>query len=106
MRIEETLPPLSASPTDLEQVEAILARQGCEPRTGRDSIRLVNCPFHRLATEHRSLVCSMNLALIEGLLGGLDAGDLAATLAPEPGFCCVTVDRTAAAPIRCGDSPR
>jgi predicted ArsR family transcriptional regulator len=81
------------APTNAERVEATLARYGYEPRTAGDSIRLANCPFHRLATTHRQLVCSMNLALIEGLITGLDADDLAATLAPEPGFCCVSIDR-------------
>ena len=29
-----------------------------------------NCPFHLLAEEHPLLVCSMNLALCQGLLEG------------------------------------
>ncbi|MEE2033620.1 helix-turn-helix transcriptional regulator [Rhodococcus chondri] len=84
--------------TEVEQVGTILARYGYEPRTAGNSIRLANCPFHRLASTHRQLVCSMNLALIEGLLAGLDADDLAATLAPEPGFCCVSIDRRGTPP--------
>ena len=45
-----------------QAVLEILARHGYEPELGkRGEIALVNCPFHRLAEEHRTLVCGMNL---------------------------------------------
>ena len=71
----------------------ILARHGYEPVAGkRGEIALVNCPFHRLAEEHRSLVCGMNLDFLAGLLEGMGPADrLDARLAPEPGFCCVRI---------------
>jgi predicted ArsR family transcriptional regulator len=71
----------------------ILARHGYEPVLGkRGEIALVNCPFHRLAEEHRSLVCGMNLDFLAGLLEGMGPADrLDARLAPEPGYCCVRI---------------
>jgi predicted ArsR family transcriptional regulator len=69
----------------------VLRSHGYEPFLGpRKEIVLANCPFHRLAEEHRSLVCGMNLDFLDGLLEGLgpDAG-LTARLQPEPGRCCV-----------------
>lgn len=72
----------------------ILARHGYEPELGTGGeIALLNCPFHRLAEEHRSLVCGMNLDFLAGLLEGIGRTDsLDARLAPEPGYCCVRID--------------
>lgn len=71
----------------------VLARHGYQPEVGdHDEVALANCPFHRLAQEHRALVCGMNLDLVRGLLDGMGATDqLAARLAPEPGYCCVRI---------------
>lgn len=76
----------------------LLTRHGYEPvllnkRSGE--IALVNCPFHRLAQEHRSLVCGMNFDFLAGLLEGMGPGDrLDAQLAPEQGYCCVRIKAT------------
>ena len=35
-----------------------------------DQVTLANCPFHRLAQQHRTLVCGMNLDFLRGLLDG------------------------------------
>jgi predicted ArsR family transcriptional regulator len=74
----------------------VLARHGYQPETGEDDeIALANCPFHRLAEEHRTLVCGMNLDFLRGLLEGIGpTGRLAARLAPEPGYCCVRIAAT------------
>jgi predicted ArsR family transcriptional regulator len=71
----------------------VLARHGYEPALGaRGEIRLANCPFHRLAEEHRALVCGMNLDFLAGLLEAIGPSDkLTARLAPEPGSCCVRI---------------
>ncbi len=76
-----------------EAVLEVLARHGYEPALAkRGEIALVNCPFHRLAEEHRSLVCGMNLDFLAGLLEGLGpSGELDARLEPEPGYCCVRI---------------
>jgi predicted ArsR family transcriptional regulator len=70
----------------------VLGRHGYEPELGkRGEIALLNCPFHRLAEEHRTLVCGMNLDFLAGLLEGMGPGKLDARLAPEPGYCCVRI---------------
>jgi predicted ArsR family transcriptional regulator len=69
-----------------------LANRGYEPFEDEAGvIRLANCPFHRLAADHRDLVCGMNQAYLQGLLEGLQRDDVAATLEPEPGRCCVVI---------------
>ena len=79
-----------------EAVLEVLARQGYRPELGDDGeIALANCPFHRLAAQHRTLVCGMNLDFLRGLLDGLGQADqLVARLAPEPGTCCVRMATT------------
>jgi predicted ArsR family transcriptional regulator len=74
-------------------VLSVLASHGYEPVVADNGeIALANCPFHRLAEEHRSLVCGMNLDFLDGLLRGLGSReDLSARLAPEPGYCCVRI---------------
>jgi predicted ArsR family transcriptional regulator len=70
----------------------VLARYGYEPRRSGAEVALFNCPFHRLAEEHRGLVCSMNLELLGGVIDGVGgAGSFDAELVPEPGSCCVRV---------------
>lgn len=73
----------------------VLEASGYEPRLVDDEeIVLGNCPFHRLAEEHRALVCGMNLDLLDGVVDGLRVGaDLEARLEPEPGLCCVRLRR-------------
>ena len=72
-------------------VEAVLAGLGYEPTHQRDRLVLRNCPFHALAERHREVVCTMNRALIDGVLTGLGATGLAAHPTEEPDRCCVTV---------------
>lgn len=75
--------------TDQERTAEVLARHGYEPRCSEHGVCLTNCPFDRLAKEHTELVCSMNLALVGGLLDGLGCDSLEAVLDPQPGLCCV-----------------
>jgi predicted ArsR family transcriptional regulator len=70
---------------------AVLAAQGYEPEQGPGELRLRNCPFHALVSEHKDLVCGMNLALIEGVVDGVDLPGASAVLAPAPGRCCVSL---------------
>ena len=57
-----------------------------------DDITLANCPFHRLADEHRDLVCGMNLDFVDGVLDGIGRADcVTARLDPAPGRCCVRI---------------
>lgn len=71
-----------------------LIEHGYRPCVGDDDVVLENCPFHRLAEEHRDLICGMNLDLLRGLIDGIGASPTyRAILAPEIGRCCVRLDR-------------
>lgn len=53
-----------------------------------------NCPFHALVAEHTDLVCGMNLAIVDGMLGGLPPLPVTAVLDPGEGRCCVRLAAT------------
>jgi predicted ArsR family transcriptional regulator len=73
-------------------IEAALRERGYEPFRDEDGVlRARNCPFQRLAAEHRDLVCGMNVAFVRGLVEGLDRTGIEVRLDPQPGRCCVTV---------------
>ncbi|MEV5712098.1 hypothetical protein AB0K82_43945, partial [Actinoallomurus sp. NPDC052274] len=72
-----------------ERVAAALRTRGYEPYREGAEVRLRNCPFHALAVEFPPLVCGMNLALLEGLLEGLEPTGMVARMDPRPGECCV-----------------
>ena len=74
---------------NLERTVRVLARHGYEPQQSGSRVLLANCPFNRLATDHTDLVCSLNLALIGGVVDGLRIPDVTPELAPRKGFCCV-----------------
>lgn len=79
----------------LTQAEATLARYGFEPaRRSPGCVRLLNCPFHPQAAHSPELVCGINHAFLEGFLAGLHTTTVEATLAPQPGECCVQLHRT------------
>lgn len=80
-----------------EAVESVLRDAGYVPFHREGEIRLLNCPFHEIAQQHRDLTCGMNLALLQGLLAGADAPALSARLDPQPGVCCVAISAGAAA---------
>jgi predicted ArsR family transcriptional regulator len=70
---------------------AALSACGYEPEQVGGEVRLRNCPFHSLAQEHRDLVCGMNLALVKGLVEGLQCPGVQPALDPKPGLCCVAL---------------
>ena len=80
----------------LTAVRQALAARGYEPHDDPDgTIRLRNCPFDRIAAQHRQLVCGANHAMLQALTDRL-AGDpptVRAVLDPQPGRCCVTLTR-------------
>jgi predicted ArsR family transcriptional regulator len=86
----------------LETACAVLRDQGFEPIMAGSEIRLRNCPFDRVAQEHISLVCGMNLALAQGLVAGLGASGVDVRLDPKPGGCCVAF----VAPGKAAPTPR
>jgi predicted ArsR family transcriptional regulator len=69
----------------------VLAARGYEPYRDGAGLRLRNCPFAHLAQEFPVLVCSMNLALVQGLLEGAGEPAGRAVMDPAPGRCCVAV---------------
>jgi predicted ArsR family transcriptional regulator len=77
---------------DRGAIEELLRERGYEPFTDDDgTLRFRNCPFHTLAEAHRSSVCSLNLALVEGILTGAGARGVRASLEPDRAGCCVAV---------------
>ncbi|MEU6900492.1 helix-turn-helix transcriptional regulator [Streptomyces virginiae] len=83
----------------LEEAAELLASRGYEPHLEGDGegeggqervLRMRNCPFHAVAERFPPLVCGMNLALLEGLLG-VD-GPVRARMDARPGECCVVVE--------------
>lgn len=76
---------------DLDTVAGALRAYGYEPRRTEDVVELGNCPFDRLVDQHRTLVCTMNLALVDGVIEHLGCGGACARLDPAPGRCCVTL---------------
>lgn len=88
----------------LRDAVEMLAARGYEPHVeGADGVegategaraegvvRMRNCPFHAVAERFPPLVCGMNLALLEGLLGA--DGPVRARMDARPGECCVVVE--------------
>ncbi|MFE0700613.1 helix-turn-helix transcriptional regulator [Streptomyces sp. NPDC058872] len=80
----------------LEEAVELLAARGYEPYVelaeggGAGAVRLRNCPFHAVAERFPPLVCGMNLALLDGLLG--TDGPVRARMDARPGECCVVVE--------------
>ncbi|HEU5025373.1 MAG TPA: helix-turn-helix domain-containing protein [Spirillospora sp.] len=74
----------------LTRAADVLARHGFEPeRESPARLRLRNCPFHPLAADDPDLVCGVNHAFLSGMVDGLGASSVQATLAPHDGYCCV-----------------
>jgi predicted ArsR family transcriptional regulator len=77
-------------PVSLDDIGALLAGYGYEPRVEGSDVVLANCPFHVLARGHTALVCGMNLHLLMALLEPAGPA-MQARLDPAPGRCCVVV---------------
>jgi predicted ArsR family transcriptional regulator len=75
----------------VESLVGALTAQGYEPELEGSELRLRNCPFHALVSDHTQLVCGMNLALLEGVVAGMEMPGAKPVLAPRPGLCCVVV---------------
>jgi predicted ArsR family transcriptional regulator len=79
--------------TATEQLVATLDEIGFAPEavtTGRKrQILLHHCPFRETAEEHREVVCSIHLGLMQGTLAAIDAPIEAEHLEPfvEPDLC-------------------
>ncbi|MDX3533017.1 transcriptional regulator [Streptomyces sp. MB09-01] len=76
----------------VENVEGVHGAEGVGGANGEAArvVRMRNCPFHAVAERFPPLVCGMNLALLEGLLGA--DGPVRARMDARPGECCVVVE--------------
>lgn len=89
---EAATEPAKKTAPRMELAYQALRDYGFEPYRDRDgSVRLRNCPFHRLAQRSPDIVCGMNRALIHGLLRGLGDTTSEAVLDPRSNECCVAV---------------
>lgn len=82
------------SDTLTKTAERVLVKNGFEPFHDGAAIRMRNCPFDALASEHRELVCGLNLALMEGLVEESGAKGLTASFEPGDGRCCVALRKS------------
>jgi predicted ArsR family transcriptional regulator len=76
---------------------AVLAENGFEPLEDEGAIRLRNCPFDALVSEHRSLTCGLNLTLLESVAVELPDSGFRAAPRSRPGWCCVEFEPAATA---------
>lgn len=67
-----------------------LESRGYAPISSSDGIRLRNCPFHHLVTDHLDLVCTLNKDLLAAAVTAAGGG-FTAHLDPQPGMCCVVL---------------
>lgn len=83
-------------PTDagsaLEVAVGVLSEHGYEPHYEAGQVYLANCPFHALAREQTELACTMNHALITGVVDALPPPCPRARLQPLPRRCCVVLE--------------
>jgi predicted ArsR family transcriptional regulator len=79
-----------AEPRDRAALIAALNAEGYEPTVDDDGIvRLRNCPFDRLAADHRSLTCSLNLATLTEVGAAFADAGVEPVPRPRDGYCCV-----------------
>jgi predicted ArsR family transcriptional regulator len=73
-----------------DAVQGKLKQLGYEPRV-HDSGEwtLHNCIFSELSASHRDLVCGMNAAFLDGLVGGAHVPSLHVEKRTDPPNCCV-----------------
>ncbi|HET7355651.1 MAG TPA: helix-turn-helix domain-containing protein [Nocardioidaceae bacterium] len=72
---------------------ALLQQCGYQPAYTEDgNLELRNCPFHRIAQQHKELVCGANEQLLRGLLDGAGHPDARIRLDPRADRCCVLVE--------------
>lgn len=74
-------------------LDAALNACGYEPRDdGRGGMVLTNCPFDKLASKHSDVICSANVALLQGVAEGASETERTVEFVPPAnGCCCVRV---------------
>jgi predicted ArsR family transcriptional regulator len=88
-RVLDRLGPRPSGPAGAIEV---LTNEGYEPVAEADgTVTLRNCPFDALVQDHRQVTCSMNLALVDGIVSGVTEPGLVAAPRPREGTCCVVL---------------
>lgn len=82
----------------LSSLSEVLDGYGFEASLVGADIVLRNCPFSPLSGEYTQVVCSLNLAMMQGVLQGLHLKNYEACLDPQPGCCCVAFGPSGRAP--------
>lgn len=72
-------------------VQNVLSAKGYEPRAAGKGLSLANCPFHTLAQSYASLICEINVNLIDSMLDTAGLRDVRAELRPAENMCCVRI---------------
>jgi len=88
----------SSQAAQLAAVREVLDEEGYETRPDPAGLTLANCPFRALSRDYTTVVCDMNLAIMDGLLDRLEPAALNALLDPAEGRCCVRLVRPESAP--------
>ena len=70
----------------------VLGGQGAERAVGQGQPGRVAPGLIPLVIQDTALVCGMNAALVDGVLGALRPAGATSRLDPAPGRCCVVVD--------------
>lgn len=85
----------STDARELSRIGDVLATLGYEPRVEQDGetgeLVLANCPYDRLANDHRDLVCGMNRQFVDAVARRLGCDGVEARLDPDESRCCVRV---------------
>lgn len=72
------------------RLERLLSALGYAPHRDENRLTVRNCPFDKFRATNTPQVCSLNQALSEGYLEGLELDDhVQARLDPCPDTCCV-----------------
>ncbi len=91
-RIGRDLSGASRASDPLRVASRALESCGFEPARGSEGqLVLRNCPFDSLRGNCKEVICGMNLALIRGVLAGLELEGVHAALEPQPDTCCVAL---------------
>jgi predicted ArsR family transcriptional regulator len=79
---------------ELALIRDVLAAYGYEPRLDDDGdLVLGNCPFDRLAADHRTVVCGLNHRFVCAVGEELGCRGIEAHAVPPEETCCVRVAR-------------
>jgi predicted ArsR family transcriptional regulator len=76
-----------------ECVASVLESLGFEPyRASGGELRARNCPFAPVSRRFTPVVCGLGQALVDGVIEGVGADQLAVAREDHPDRCCVVVD--------------